>query len=97
MCYDPWEYGIHKFASLYVGAVDESLRTDVPDAHRRMWGGRVEGFASGYVEKLRELDGEELTDWIEDVKDYYEGGTLLLLLNPAEEEEKRRTEETIDG
>lgn len=91
MCYDPWELGIYGFANLYTEAVEQSRRTDKTESFRQMWAGKAEGFERQYPEKLRELDAEDLSEWLLDINDW-SGESKERLLRPAEAEQQRREE-----
>lgn len=93
MCYDPWDHGIYGFANLYAEAVWQSTRSEKSEQYRHVWVGKAEAFASAYPDKLRELDREELADWIENIDDW-SGENKERLLIPAKKEQKRRAEES---
>jgi len=95
MCYDPWEHGIRKFTVLYFQAVYESTRQDRPEQHRHQWSGKVEFFEQGYVEKLVELDDEDLEEWLDNIENM-DKRAQERLLEPAENEQKRRAEKSAD-
>lgn len=93
MCYDPWESSIYDFANYYLDAVRESVNPARTDGHRHIWSGRAEGFEAQYLNKLDELEDEELEGWLEDIESDFSGEERERLLEPAEKELKRRAEE----